>query len=431
MRGTSCLLLFLFGLADASRTVVNPLNSRAKYELKGVLGEGRWGIVYRVKDRNGNELAMKVDKEAVGKGWVHREVFALRAIGERGVVGRSPALVDNFVISESETTEKRHTVVSIAGESVMEEIRRNPLSEWTASSIGLQLIDAVQEITDRGGYIHNDLHIENVAFKSPGNRDEVILIDFGDSVPTFTPQSIAHYHWLYDSEYILDNFIRPSHPSTDANWFKAALESADDSHIDGLLEWWTRDTKAYIRNARIFKRLSMKKLTTLKLGDSIDDIIASIIGPRCGVRDRQWFEWLLTSADEDSHVLKFVKDCGAHLSENEKHLILSSRLIGRQLFAVQAERMDYTRCVLTLLQLFSVGNPFSNDHEWFRELLKGPRAHLDLFLRRGSVAELRPILESAWDVANSLEIPSYSLLRQWLNQILIRHAKVFEGRTIW
>ena len=122
--------------ADASGIIRNPENPRSEYVVKGVLGEGRWGIVYRVEDSSSRELAMKVDKEPVGKGWVHREVESLREINRRGVLNRSPILVEYFGIPKSDTTENRHTIVTIAGESIMHEIRRNRLADYTAASIG-------------------------------------------------------------------------------------------------------------------------------------------------------------------------------------------------------------------------------------------------------------------------------------------------------
>ena len=420
-----------------SSIIQNP-ESKASYEIAGKLGDGRWGIVHVVRTTNGARRAMKSDKVPVGIREVHREADALSAIRSAGLSGRSPSLYDHFTIPTIDREKgTRYSIQDVTGESVVSELRKGLLTEVSAASICLQMVDCIKEIQTRAGYVHNDLHVENIAFRSREDKNHVLLIDFGDSVPVLNRRRISTQDSLYAHDRVLRDFVLPVYATTDPVWFEQILKSDSDDQIVDLMNWtwdgrFSQLAKAMIRNARIHYQLSNELIPTLKIQDSIVGVFNEIVRARYpDERDLGWFQWAMAQADEEHHIAEFIA-ARDKFTPSDIAIINSTRVLARQIHSLEAERSDFQKAVLTILQVFSIGNPLSTDHEWFRQLMRGPRADLAAFLRtRRYVPEMLMMLEAAWDQGRSQSRPDYRVLETALNRILTREGFVYASQVIW
>jgi len=151
---------------------LHPGHRLGPYEILQPLGAGGMGEVYRARDtRLGRDVAVKVlpatlsedpdararfEREArLASSLNHPHICVLHDIGRAGEV--------DFLVMEL-----------VAGESLVERIRRGPLSVTEVIRIGTEIADALDR-AHRAGIVHRDLKPGNVMLSKSGAK----LMDFG------------------------------------------------------------------------------------------------------------------------------------------------------------------------------------------------------------------------------------------------------------
>src|SRR5688572_7806619 len=145
----------------------------APYELRGPLGRGGMGEVYRAWDpRLRREVALKVlhERTVTDPDRVRRfvaEARAASALNHPNIVAVFDADVDGptpYIVSEL-----------IEGESLRDEMRRGPVPLKRLLDLATQIADGLAE-AHAAGIVHRDLKPENVMVTRGGR---VKIVDFG------------------------------------------------------------------------------------------------------------------------------------------------------------------------------------------------------------------------------------------------------------
>ncbi len=149
----------------------------APYELRGLLGRGGMGEVYRAWDpRLHRDVALKILHEHAGRDpdRVRRfiaEARAASALNHPNILTVFDADVDGstpYIVSEL-----------IEGYSLRDEIRRGPMGLKRLLDVGTQIADGLAE-AHRAGIVHRDLKPENIMIMRVGRAK---ILDFGLAAP--------------------------------------------------------------------------------------------------------------------------------------------------------------------------------------------------------------------------------------------------------
>nr|CAD2144387.1 unnamed protein product [Meloidogyne enterolobii] len=160
-----------------------------KWRVISVLGEGSFGQVYCVQDRNNKQspfYAMKVEQKQKNR---NDEVLRMELQVMQHVTGRF--FCD--IVHKGQTEKITFIVMTLLGKP-LDEIRRaqagRRFSNPTAMKIGMQMIRAFKKL-HHAGYIHRDVKPANMA---PGyHHPELLhLFDFGLSRYIFKPDGPGH-----------------------------------------------------------------------------------------------------------------------------------------------------------------------------------------------------------------------------------------------
>ena len=143
------------------------------YRVSGLLGSGGMGEVWRAEDTNlGREVALKVLPEEVASdpdrlSRFEREARLLASLNH-------PNIATLFGL---EKLSGQHVLVMelVEGEGLDEKIARGPLAIDDATTISLQLADALEAAHEQG-IVHRDLKPANIRIRPDGT---VKVLDFG------------------------------------------------------------------------------------------------------------------------------------------------------------------------------------------------------------------------------------------------------------
>lgn len=428
----SILCGVFFSQAVIGTSVVrNPSAPTKTYRVIEILGEGRWGIVHKVESNIGVVAAMKADKIAVSLSDCNVEAEALHALRNTGF---APNLIDSFVIRDSSSTGRRHSVMAFVGPSVKQLMQRStrPLAEFTVGSIVLSLLDGLSKV-HAAGYYHNDIHHDNIAFAIAENVRDILLLDFGNASPLHVSTPPSYVSEAFSAEAVLNTWVVPEYRDTDKSWFRWAIQHRDDSHIDGFLSGrsWSPEAKIAIRNARILTRMQSINRSSLNFTSSLVETFEKIVLVKDSSTDRDWFMWTLTGASDDSHVGSFL-DSRSGFTSKQKNLILATR--GLALFTAwdMGMRKEFARCAKATLQMFSVGPADDAEFSWFFELMDGPRSNIAAYINGHGVnrPEAVAMTEAAWDVMHGAT-PDYDQYRFLALRMVEKHGRSFTGRILW
>jgi len=396
----------------AASCITNPRQPDRVYNSRSVLGEGRFGFVHRVVDSEGSERAMKSDKEPVRLTDGNTELDVLTKLNDYPNVG--PRLSDSFNIETGNGMGRRYMVLDLVGPSVKSSIRAadQPFSEPEAIGIISQTF-RMMDFLKEAGYYHNNIHYDNVAYRTPTDTENLILLDFGNAIPVTledTPIQAAITD-AFSTSSVLDQYILPSYPDTEQEWGK-------DEHIRKFIEdrTWSPFAKVAIRNCRIFERFIAAatrpgaRFSKFSIESSVDIIHSEIVNP-VAPTGKGWFTWALYQTSKDRHIESFVAHRHHLLDEETRKLIFATRMLARLLIDDIDRRKNFTCVVKMFLEI--VGAATLEGHVWFWGLMEGDRYRIDTLTRINSyqVTDLaRRLLKDAWDVHNGQAQPDLTFL---------------------
>jgi hypothetical protein len=144
-----------------------------RYELRGLLGRGAMGRVYRAWDSKlDREVALKVVSQGAdqkNRERFHREVIAIASL-------RHPNIVEVYDYSGPDSEQLYYVMEKLDGEDLFNMLQSHgPMPEPATVAVGHELCLALAIMHD-AGIIHRDLKPENVFLTGQGR---VVLTDFG------------------------------------------------------------------------------------------------------------------------------------------------------------------------------------------------------------------------------------------------------------
>jgi serine/threonine protein kinase len=143
-----------------------------EYRMDTLLGEGSFGIVFRVKDASGQDYALKMLKLWAVPPDIRRQLLARFDMEfETGKIA-SPFLVRSFRHGLTEEV-PYFTMEYCSGGNLMQRMEARRSQDMTA--IARQILCGLRDL-HRCGKVHRDLKPENVLFRSDGS---LALTDFG------------------------------------------------------------------------------------------------------------------------------------------------------------------------------------------------------------------------------------------------------------
>ena len=145
----------------------------AHFELKGLLGAGGFGEVYRARDtRLDRDVAVKVLPASVAVDAERRERFRREARAASALNHQHICTVHDLVEAEG------HFLIVmelVEGQTLHEVLAKGPFSPAEALAIALQVAEALGE-AHRAGILHRDIKCRNIALTG---RGQVKVLDFG------------------------------------------------------------------------------------------------------------------------------------------------------------------------------------------------------------------------------------------------------------
>ncbi|MFH2100513.1 MAG: serine/threonine-protein kinase [Candidatus Micrarchaeota archaeon] len=157
---------------QANPFIGRELAGKNRYRLKGLLGSGGTGEVYRAEDESGSHVAVKIARESFYRAVFEKEIFVLNLADSDSVVR---------MIDDGHTEEGMRFLVMelLEGRNLGEELQAVKELPWNRTkSIMLQLCEALEPLHSMG-LVHRDLKPDNVMIQ-PG--DIIKLMDFGFTV---------------------------------------------------------------------------------------------------------------------------------------------------------------------------------------------------------------------------------------------------------
>ena len=143
------------------------------YTLESKIGEGGMGEVYRGRDtRLGRPVALKFIDPAHDRDPDRRARFLKEA--QAAAMLRLPAVATTYDIGEDDGT-LFIVMELVEGETLVERLRRGPLSVRQALGMTVQIADALDEAHGLG-IIHRDIKAANLVLD---DHDRVKVLDFG------------------------------------------------------------------------------------------------------------------------------------------------------------------------------------------------------------------------------------------------------------
>ncbi|MFN7990412.1 MAG: protein kinase [Thermoanaerobaculia bacterium] len=145
----------------------------AQFELRGLLGAGGFGEVYRARDTKlDRTVAVKVLPASVAVDAERRERFRREARAASGLSHPNICTVHDLVEAEG------HWLIVmelVEGETLHDRLLRGPMNVGEALPVAIQIAEALAE-AHRAGILHRDVKCRNIAIDRRGN---VKVLDFG------------------------------------------------------------------------------------------------------------------------------------------------------------------------------------------------------------------------------------------------------------
>ncbi len=229
-----------------------------RYEIRGILGHGAMGNVYRAWDpKLHREVAMKVvaqnlSREPKGRQRFHREARAIAAL-------RHSNIVEIYDYSGVESEHLYLVMEKLEGDDLFNIMNsKGMMPEPAAAAVGHELCLALQ-VAHEAGIIHRDLKPENVFMDGQGR---VVLTDFG--VVKAIREDSAVDGWQADTDVIgTPGFMAPElmmnralGPRTDIFALGALLYNIATGELpyegDSPVEMFRNVVSGKIRDARHF-----------------------------------------------------------------------------------------------------------------------------------------------------------------------------------
>lgn len=157
-----------------------------RYQIRGSLGHGGMGIVYRAWDpRLSREVALKIPRFDPAHASEIAERFMREATSAAQIRHRSICPIHDFGVVEG-----THFLVMelVSGQSLERLLRKSPLSPRRAAMIAAKLARAL-ECIHNAGLLHRDVSASNVIIDTEG---EPVLMDFGLARAADTPTVAPH-----------------------------------------------------------------------------------------------------------------------------------------------------------------------------------------------------------------------------------------------
>jgi Tol biopolymer transport system component/predicted Ser/Thr protein kinase len=161
------------GMASQSLVLASGKRLLERYQITGKLGTGGMGVVYRARDEKlGREVAIKMLQRGVvagdeARGRFRREAQALAKMNHAHIASVHDVIEQDgadFIVMEL-----------VAGESLAAKLRGGALPVREATTIALQVAEALEEAHEQG-VIHRDLKPANVMITPKGQAK---VLDFG------------------------------------------------------------------------------------------------------------------------------------------------------------------------------------------------------------------------------------------------------------
>ncbi|MBS0289440.1 MAG: protein kinase [Proteobacteria bacterium] len=248
------------------------------------LGEGNFGIVKRAQARNGEEAAIKVQKNGKIMGATETEILQLRNI-LKGTAKRA----------DKEYTLMRNLGVNVYSHMLGRQKAANPLSEAELLTIALKSAESVEAL-HKVGIIHADIKEDNFMVNAIGNQIVIEAADFGlskilekgqtevievspnGSVPYMAPEIFYEGKFSFASDvYALG--IMFSEIGVSEEIYKGMI-NGDDPKQENRLDPKTR--KPYRRDARIDERTKLpeviKHLKAQRFLIVVDNLLVGLEG---------------------------------------------------------------------------------------------------------------------------------------------------------
>ncbi|WP_425447831.1 protein kinase domain-containing protein [Dethiothermospora halolimnae] len=155
-----------------------------KYYILEKIGQGEIGTVYKVRDDNGNIMALKISKEIAS---ITREYNIMKKFKKIQFV---PNVYDVDDYLDKNTRYYFFTMDYIEGKNLKYVMKNGHISLKNILGLARILLNILNEL-NKIGYIYTDIKLENIFINKTSN--EIILVDYGsiikkgDTIKEYTP----------------------------------------------------------------------------------------------------------------------------------------------------------------------------------------------------------------------------------------------------
>lgn len=140
------------------------------FTIIGLLGQGGFGDVYKVRDNSGAIYAMKTENMYAAKQGLSKEIRCLKTVQGPGVPK---------IIAHGSDDETNYLVMEMFGPSLgqIRKMHSNSIAMRIALFLSIEMLKSIQLFHSRG-YIHRDIKPSNFLLKKD-RKNPLVLIDFG------------------------------------------------------------------------------------------------------------------------------------------------------------------------------------------------------------------------------------------------------------
>ena len=265
------------------------------YSMKGLLGEGTFGRVYKaIQTRTGQSVAIKILTVGGDRGYLEREVARLAQVAEHPYVCH---LLDANVAHNPP-----YLVTPLLDRSLTSFVHRRPGLEQAATWME-QIAEALQYIHLRG-LLHFDLKPANVLMDSAGNAR---LMDFGQARLAGREAASLGTFWYMPPEQVWLSARRSHVKQPEPSWDIYALGATMYEVLTGTRPRWTEEFSQQLNApAELLTRLETYRLvlsqTPLRpirvLNPNVDAALARIVEKCLQINPNRRYKELATLVND-------------------------------------------------------------------------------------------------------------------------------------
>lgn len=160
------------------------------HKLTKVLGEGAFGYVFATEGERGEKNALKVIREGGGED-VKKEVKMGKIFEKMGIAPKFIAYRQEFVQEKSgrDIEVTLHFLEMSRIDDVVENYLKKKLTKCQIAEVVSQIFKVIEKLRING-YVHGDLHLENIGYvaSNAGTIGKLQIIDYGRSAKIEAPQ---------------------------------------------------------------------------------------------------------------------------------------------------------------------------------------------------------------------------------------------------